>query len=249
MCLHMKKLGMDGGYRKERGEFLCDGRKLLEEAVKCGAGITAVLASSRLPFPLPDGTRLYHADRAIIDSISPMKNAQNILFTCKMPQPGGGGDNPVLTGAAGTHIMLDGIQDPGNVGSIIRTADAFGVKIVLLAGGCADPYNPKTIRATMGAVFRQRIRHVSDDELSALRENGARIIGAAPGGGSRDFSEIDFRNSIIAIGSEGSGLSGHTLALCAEMAAIPISPECESLNAAVAAGIILWKASRDNVIT
>ena len=256
LCVHLKKLGASRSYRESCGEFLCDGIKLLEEAVKHGAEITHVLTSSFVPFPLPVETRVHFTDKSVINSLSPLTNAQDTLFVCKIPQSGkhvtqsetrdetkdetkdetrGGCDK-------GTHILLDGIQDPGNVGTIIRTANAFCIDSVILTGGCADPFNPKTIRATMGSIFRQRLCHMTVRELAAHKERGVRLIGATLEENSKDVSRVKLKGSVIAIGNEGRGLSAEVLSLCDEKIRIPISPDCESLNAATAAAIIIWRA-------
>jgi len=231
----MKKLGADRSYRELCGEFICDGVKLLYEALNNDVEILAILTSSDIQFPLSLETRLYYTDHSLIDSLSPLKNAQEIMFTCKTPQQG-------KIDPAGTHILLDGVQDPGNVGTIIRTANAFGIKTVILTDGCADPYNPKTLRASMGAIFRQEICYMNMTELNELKGNGVRFIASTTGKGSKDISSVKIKDSLIAIGSEGHGLSQEVLLLCDEKVRIPIEPECESLNAAVAAGIIMWSA-------
>ena len=237
LCLHLKKLGESRGYREQSGEFLCDGLKLLEEAIRSNAYVTTVLTASRVVFPLQLDTRLHYTERNLIDSLSPLKHAQDTLFACKI-QHADAAFEP------GAHILLDGVQDPGNVGTIIRTANAFGIKSVILADGCADPYNPKSVRASMGAIFRQKIRFAGASDLIALKENGIRFVGAAIGGGCLDVSELDLKDTIIAIGSERRGLSKEVLSLCDERLTIPMSPECESLNASVAAAIIMWEASK-----
>ena len=140
--------------------------------------------------------------------------------------------------------MLDGVQDPGNVGAIIRTANAFGIKSVMMTEGCADPYNPKTIRASMGAIFRQPIRNVTMPELIEFKSNGASFFGAELREGSSDILSANLEGSIIAIGSEGRGLSREVLSLCSQSIAISIAPGCESLNVAVAAAIFMWEASK-----
>ena len=235
-CVHIKKLGASSSYRTSCGQYLCDGVKLLEEAVICGVDICAVLTASNIPFPLPIDTRVYYTDRSIINSLSPLKNAQDMLFVCRIP------DMTAQTALSGIRILLDGVQDPGNVGTIIRTANAFGIISVILTGGCADPYNPKTLRASMGAIFRQNICNMSIYELSEMYKNGQRFIGAAQTVDCRDISEIDLSDAVIVIGSEGHGISAQLLPLCGEMLRIPIAPECESLNAAIAAAIIMWEA-------
>jgi TrmH family RNA methyltransferase len=234
----MKKLAQSRSYRNEHGQFLCDGVKLLEEALLSGADVVAVLTASPITFPLPLDTRLYYADRSLIGSLSPLKNAQDTLFTCRI-RPGS-----AFVNTAGTQILLDGMQDPGNVGAVIRTACAFGIKSVILTNDCADPYNPKAIRASMGAIFKQNICSMRVSELSRLRSNSVRFIGAAPCDDYRDVSQIALKDSVIAIGNEGQGLSAEVLSLCDELITIPIRPQCESLNAAAAAAIIIWEASR-----
>ena len=118
LCIHMKKLGESRSYRYGCGQFLCDGAKLLEEAVNHGAGINAVLTASAIPFPLPLDTRVYYTGQSLLDSVSPLRNAQDLLFTCYIRKEK---EAPL---DAGTHILLDSLQDPGNVGTIIRAAFA-----------------------------------------------------------------------------------------------------------------------------
>ena len=235
-CVHIKKLGANSDYRQSSGQFLCDGLKLLEEAVMCGAEIYEVLTAVNIPFPLPIDIRVYYTERSLIDSLSPLKSAQNTLFTCKIPK------KAAIVTSSGTHILLDGVQDPGNVGTIIRTANAFGMKSVILTNGCADPYNPKTIRASMGAIFKQSIQYMSMDELVKLGNSGVRFIGATLGKDSKNISNIKYKDTIIVIGSEGRGISESITSICDEMITIPMAAECESLNAAVAAAIIMWEA-------
>ena len=239
LCIHMKKLGSDRHYREVCGEFLCDGSKLLEDAVNSDAEIVNVVTSSYIPFPLPVETRVNYVDRSLINYLSPLTNAQDTLFTCRIPRM----DSSINTD--GTSIALDGVQDPGNVGTIIRTANAFGMKTVILTNNCADPYNPKTIRATMGAIFRQRIFVMSTQELIELKTAGTRFIGTSLSQGCKDISRVRLKNSFIVIGSEGRGLSEEVLSICDENVMIPIAPECESLNASVAAAILIWKATKE----
>ena len=242
LCMHIKKLGESRSYRYGNGEFLCDGLKLLEEAIGCGVYVSTVLTAEDIPFPLPNGVRVCSADRTLLDSLSPLKNAQSLLFVCRMPAIGN--DVPVAKAVEETFFLLDGIQDPGNVGAIFRSALAFSISGLIMAGACADPYNPKTIRASMGAVFKQRFYTPDYSELEKLRADGAVFAGASPGASSNDISETSLTGKIIAIGSEGCGLSDEIQALCSENVKIPIASGCESLNAAVAASILMWEATQ-----
>jgi TrmH family RNA methyltransferase len=245
LLAHMKKLGVSKRYREETGRFICDGMKLLEEAIDHDAEICTVLAAAPIPFPLPMHIRVYYATKDIVEFVSPLKNAQPILFECSLPEDAGKGIDPATDIAAGgTGILLDGLQDPGNVGSIIRTANAFGIDNVILHGECADLYNPKTIRATMGAVFRQKVRHMDFAVATAMKKSGIRFIGATPRADAKDVSEVDFRGAVVAIGSEGGGLSDGMRSICDYMIKIPMSSGCESLGAAIAAAIIMYNAKR-----
>ena len=241
LCVHIKKLGSSSGYRKYCGQFLCDGVKLLEEAAIFEAEICTVLTASNIPFPLPLDTKVYYTDRGIIDSLSPLKNAQDMLFVCKTP------DKNMYPASAGVGILLDSVADPGNIGAIIRTANAFGISSVFLTGECADPYNPKSLRASMGAIFRQNICDISINELTGMYNGGQKFIGASTGADCKNIDEVNFSDAITVIGNEGHGISAQVLSLCNDKLRIPISHDCESLNAAIAAAIIMWEVSRTRI--
>lgn len=235
---HLKKLGSDSDYRRACGEFLCDGDKLLREALVQHADITAVLTSAGASMDLPESIPVYAVKRDIIDTVSSLKNPQELLFSCRIPVSGG------TWPSDGCHIILEDVQDPGNVGTIIRSAAAFGIACVILVGACADPYNPKTVRASMGAIFRQPIRTMSIGDISKLKSHGIRIYGAALTESSANVRTADFRNAAVCIGSEGQGLSQELLKLCDETIKIPMAPGSESLNAAIAAAVIMWEAAK-----
>ena len=151
----------------------------------------------------------------------------------------------MLTGRR--YVVLDTLQDPGNVGTILRTADAFHADGMFLVNGCADLYNPKTLRATMGAVFRCPVWMAAADELSALlKKSGIPLYGAALREDTLDARAVDYNRCAIAIGSEGRGLTEGVLALCDRTIKIPMSEHCESLNAAAAATVLLWEAVRND---
>ena len=233
---HLKKLGASADYRRERGEYLCDGLKLLEEAARWGADIREVLTCQPLSLDLPASARVYRAERELIAYASPLKTAQTVLFSVGMPERAGS-----LSLAGG--IVLENLQDPGNVGTILRTANAFGIPAVFLTGDCADLFNPKTVRASMGAVFRQRAVTVTMEELAALARSTP-LYGAALHRDSRDLREISLDDAAVAVGNEGAGLSEALLSLCAGTVLIPMSAQCESLNAAVAASVLLWEMGK-----
>ena len=150
LCTHLRKLAASASYRRQRGEFLCDSPKLLKEALLWGAEVRTVVATAGVDLPeLPLGVRQVEVPAEVMKSLSPMETPQGTLFTCAIhtePLP------EMLAGRR--YVVLDTLQDPGNVGTILRTADAFHADGMFLVNGCADLYNPKTLRATMGAVFR-----------------------------------------------------------------------------------------------
>jgi TrmH family RNA methyltransferase len=238
LIVRLKKLGADGDFRRACGEFLCDGAKLLREAVQTGADIRAVLVCGQPPEWLPKHVPVYAVPRDIIESVSPLKNPQNIIFSCAIPAL------DAALPAKGPVVILEDIQDPGNAGTVLRTADAFGIGAVLFTGSCVDPWHPKTIRATMGAIFRQRIAVSDFDDIAGLKARGMRLFGAALGAGSKDIRELPLLNAAVVIGSEGHGLSDKMLSLCDDKLLIPMSPASESLNAAVAAAIVMWEMKK-----
>lgn len=236
---HIRALASDAAYRKDRGEYLCDGMTALEEALRFRADICSVLWKKEAKeLPGLENVRQLVADGELFDYASALKNSPGPLFAVKIPAE----DRDARIENA---IVLENVQDPGNVGTVIRTANAFGVGAVLLVGNCADLYNPKTVRATMGAVFRQRVIKLELEELGALLEkNTLPLYGAALSDRALDIRQIPLKRAAVAVGSEGSGLSGDILRLCKEQVIIPMRPDSESLNAAVAASVIMWEIAR-----
>lgn len=231
-----------GAYRRERGEFLCDSPKLVEEALRHGAQVTTLVVSdgTALPQGLPPDVRCVTVPADVMTSISPLRTPQGMLAVCRMPETA---LPDRLTGQR--YVVLDGVQDPGNVGTVIRTADAFGCDGVLLLSGCADPYSVKTLRASMGAVFRIPVWQTDAAAMRArLDAAGLPLYGAALRSDTEDVRALELRRCAVAIGSEGRGLTEQVLALCDRTVRIPMAAHCESLNAAMAAAVLLWEAYR-----
>ena len=243
LCTHLRKLSSSAAYRRQCGEFLCDSPKLLQEALLWGSELhTVVVTAETEAPPLPKGVRLVEVPADVMRSVSPMETPQGTLFTCAIHT------EPLPETLAGRrYVVLDTLQDPGNVGTILRTADAFHADGMFLVNGCADLYNPKTLRATMGAVFRCPVWTVGVEELSALlKRSGIPLYGAALREDTLDARQADYSRCAIAIGSEGRGLTEGVLALCDRTIKIPTSEHCESLNAAAAATVLLWEAARND---
>lgn len=233
---HFRSLAADREYRKQCGEFVCDGAKMYGEALLWGAQITAVL-TGEAPDVVPD-CPVYTLPTDLLEYASPLKSTRGPVFSVRMPEK-------TLPDKSAKVIVLEGVQDPGNVGTVVRTANAFSMDAVVLVGDCADLYNPKTIRATMGAVFRQCVLPMELRALSAaLREAGLPLFGAALAEDAADIREVDKQACAVAIGSEGHGLSAELLEMCEKKILIPMNAACESLNAAVAAAVVMWELAR-----
>ena len=163
LMTHLRKLASSRPYRKKSGEYLCDGTKLLDEALKWGASVKTAVFSDGVEIPaLPDTVRAVRVSEDLMRSVSPMETPQGALFTVALPE------TKLPATLSGRHyLVLDGVQDPGNVGTILRTADAFDCDGVFLVNACADLFNPKTARATMGAIFRRAAYSAAPEELPA----------------------------------------------------------------------------------
>jgi TrmH family RNA methyltransferase len=128
---------------------------------------------------------------------------------------------------------------------VIRTANAFGIDAVILTGDCADLYHPRTVRASMGAIFRQKVLELDTAYLKDLLvDQGLPLYAAALDERALDVREVSLRNAAVAVGSEGHGLSETLLRMCDQKIIIPMDPDSESLNAAVAAAVLMWEARR-----
>ena len=241
LMTHIRKLSSSAAYRREQGEYLCDSPKLLREALLWGAELTAVVATDGADLPeLPRGVRCVSVPEDVMASISPMKTPQGVLFTCRLPGTALPG---ILEGRR--YMVLDGVQDPGNVGTIWRTADAFGCDGLILLPGCADPYSAKTVRSSMGAVFRCPLWTALPAQMKeVLQRSHIPLYGAALRDDTLDAREVDYTRAALAIGSEGRGLTEEMLGLCDRTIRIPMTERCESLNAAIAATVLLWEAYR-----
>lgn len=234
----LRALGRERSFRREAGEFLCDGRKLLAEAVQCGAEITGVLWCDTPDTELPAEVRQYSAPKELLQYASAMENSPGPLFTVRIRET-----EPARTPER--ILVLENLQDPGNVGTVLRTAAAFRSDLVVLCGSCADPYNPKCVRASMGAIFRQRFAEWKLEELcTRLRDWGVPLYGAALHREAVDIRALPLQKAAVAVGNEGNGLTEELLARCEKRLIIPMDPNSESLNAAVAASVILWEMSR-----
>lgn len=230
----IRKLLSSRKEREKAGLFVADGTKLLEEAVKYYPGLHTVVLSDGVEADVPDGVRVVRVPVDVMESISPMEAPQGALFLCRLPEKQEFIPKPGM-------LLLDGIQDPGNVGTILRTADALEIPVVLLEG-CADPYSHKVVRASMGAVLRNHVIQSTWAQVQeACKNAGIPIAVTALSDRAKDIREAELHNMAVVIGSEGRGVRSEILGSADHELIIPMNPRCESLNAGIAAAICMWQ--------
>ncbi len=223
--------------RRESGCFLVEGRKMVEEALKSAFDVETVLVQEGME--LPDGLTMpvYELPAHVLAAVCDTKTPQGIAAVVRMKEQS----------ALGKHIVvLDGVQDPGNVGTIIRTADAAGLDGVLLSTQCADVFSPKVLRATMGSIFRMNLRTTDDlpGELTKLREKGYSILSSQLDGTPFYEREKVAEQFALIIGNEGNGVSEQVQQTATHRVRLPMRGGAESLNAAIAAAIMMYELMR-----
>lgn len=230
----VKRLLSSRREREEAGLFVADGTKLLAEAVQFWPGLQAVILSDGVQVSVPDTVQVIRVPADVMESVSPMQTPQGALFVCRLPERTEFLPKPGM-------LLLDGIQDPGNLGTILRTADALQIPVVLL-DGCADPYSHKTVRASMGAVFRTPVVQTTwQQALDACRQLQIPVAVTALSETAQDIRTAPLSQMAVVIGSEGQGVRQEIMEKAQKQLIIPMSEHCESLNAAVAATIVMWQ--------
>ena len=233
----VRKLLSSHAERRKQGLFVADGTKLLEEAVKYWPGLQTVILTDGVEIQVPGHVRVVRVPEDVMASVSPMEAPQGALFLGKLPE------QQEFVPKKGM-LILDGVQDPGNIGTILRTADAMDVPVVLLEG-CADPWSWKVIRSTMGAAFRTPVVQATWEEvLTKCREVGIPIGVTALSDRAVDIRTARLSDMALVIGSEGRGVRKEVLENADHELIIPMNPHCESLNAAIAAAIVMWEIRR-----
>ncbi len=233
----VKKLLSSKKAREEAGLFVGDGTKLLMEAVRYYPGLHTVILSDGVEAEVPASVRVIRVPGDVMESISPMASPQGALFLCRLPEKKEFAPQPGM-------LLLDGIQDPGNLGTMLRTADALDIPVALLEG-CADPYSHKVVRASMGAVFRTDVVQTTWSEVkSACTTAGISVAVTALSDRAKDIRQAAVKKMAVVIGSEGQGVRKEVLESADAELIIPMNPHCESLNAAVAATIVMWQMAQ-----
>ena len=233
----VKKLLTSKRERERLGLFVSDGTKLLEEAVRHCPGLHPVFLSDGTEARVPESCRVVRVSREVMEAISPMESPQGAVFLCRLPE------KREFRPEKGM-LLLDGIQDPGNLGTILRTADAWNVPVALLEG-CADPFSHKVVRSSMGAVFRAPVT-VTDWQTAkeSCARAGIPVAVTALNQRAEDIRKADVAAMAVVIGSEGQGVRREILESAGHCLIIPMNDHCESLNAAIAAATVMWQMGK-----
>lgn len=243
----IRKIKDNKKVRDEKGVYIVEGTKMIEEAIRekveietlviCEDCLEKETIDSKLLYEIAKYECIYVSDK-IFNTLTEVVHPQGVLAIVKQP------DNAKINYKDNMIVVLDNIQDPGNLGTIIRTADAAGLSQVLVTKNSVDAYNPKVIRSTMGAIFRVKV--VIIDNIEQLKQNGYSIV-ATSLQGNKSIYDIQYKKHAIIIGNEANGVSKEMLEAADIKAKIPMKGKAESLNASVAASIMIYEYVRQNI--
>lgn len=230
--------------RQKYGEYTVEGIKSVGDALKSEREVTALYVSQSFlqkeAFDYPENIPAYSVSDGIFEKMCDTSSPQGIIAVVKTEN-----DKKCEIDISKSYIYCDSINDPGNLGTIIRTADAAGFDAVLLSPDCVDLYSPKTVRSSMGSFFNIDVfTNVTHEMLKNFKENGFSLFGGALCENTIDYREADMKKpSIIIVGNEANGISDEVLSIC-QAVKIPILGKAESLNAGVAAAILMYELVR-----
>ena len=231
-------------HRNETGLFYFEGLKLLEEALnsKCRGKIRYIVATENAAGKIAAMTDfgMTVVTKEVYKKITDEQGFEGAMCVMEKPEQSGPSyEKPV--------VILCSVRDAGNVGTIVRAADALCDADMILTGDCADIYSSKTQRAAMGALFRQNIKISKNigEDIANLKKNGYNVFAAHLDENSRPIGDVEFgAKTAVAFGNEGSGLDPEITEMCDGKMIIPINQSSESLNVSVAAGIVLWEIGK-----
>ena len=262
---HIKRL-KEKKYRDEYGEFIVEGLKLINEAIQENADIRQIVVcdgcdnsemiESHLKYEMARLDFIY-VPQNIFKMISDVENPQGVLAVIGKIKNDNNQEKDEIEEAEHTSninlnediiLALDDIQDPGNLGTILRTADSVGLKQILVSKGTADAYNPKVVRSTMGAIFRVNVIECENlkETLKELQSKDYKVMTTSLKA-KKSIYEVDYKKKIIVIGNEANGVSKEILNIADEKVIIPMLGKTESLNASVATGVILYEYVRQKI--
>lgn len=237
--------------RDEQGVFVVEGLRIFMDAINSASELVEKIYMSETfyntDFPViaeknglsPEADRIEIVKDSVFDAISGTVSPQGILCVVKKPEHS---LKDILNASSGKYLLLENIQDPGNLGTMVRTAEAAGISGIILSRDTADIFNPKVTRATMGSIFRVPFVYCEDftGAINELKKNGIDVYAAYLHGG-RPYGEIAFPDHYaIMIGNEGNGLTDEAVNSASERVFIPMQGQIESLNAAIAAAVLMF---------
>ena len=245
-------------YRNDEKLFICDGAKLFLEAYKFNAEIKYIiidneaLIDNEIINKVKDlqkkGVNVLCVDGSNFKKLTTESAPQGIITVCEYFSKKHSFENTCEDfGPEDKIVMIESVRDPGNMGTILRNAVAFGIDKLVLSSDCVDIYSPKVVRSSMGAIFKINITVTDNfcDVISDFKKQGRRVIGAALGKDSMVLGKDKISSSdIFILGNEGHGLSNDVLKECSETIFIPIKENTESLNVSIASAILMWEISK-----
>ena len=239
----LKKLNFSAKYRAEKSSFVIEGIRTIEDALLNGISFTQLFFTNEAEHKfsdyikkfVPNSNEVYILSESIMAYVSDTKTPQGVIAVAKMPQ------NTFNVNRNGKYIALENLQDPANLGAVTRTAEALGISGIFVSSNSCDVYSPKVLRASMGTVLRMPIC-VCDNLLSELKKNNLVTYACVVHGEAESLGSFKFENgSVAVIGNEGNGLSEEMINGCDRRITIKMNGNAESLNAAVAASIVMWE--------
>lgn len=222
-------------HRREPGQVLLEGPRVVREAALAGVELELLVLREDVRFDVP-ADRVVVLSERVFSSVSTTVSPQGVMAVARRRAVSGAEALSAARAAGWPLLVLDGVQDPGNVGTIVRTAAAAGAPALAVLEGSADPFGPKAVRASAGNVFRVAIAHATWDEFEGTDGYGA----AAEGGEALAGAEIE-RAGLLVLGSEAHGLRGGS---GLRRVTIPVAPDVESLNVAAAAAVLIFEIRR-----
>lgn len=236
---HTKKL-LGKNERKKSSCFIIEGERIVRDAYKNGAEFEyVILSENKTNFDVLSGVKTYVFTEKLFEDLKETVNSQGVIGVVRCPEQSFD-ENTIKDG--GCYLYLDSVMDPGNMGTILRSADAFGVDGVILSKGCVDVYNPKVVRSTMSAIFNVNLYLDNGKILESFKVNDYKIVGTFLNT-EKSPENFDYTDKcVIVMGNEANGICPDTENFCNEKIKIPMTGGAESLNVSVACGIILYES-------
>lgn len=240
-------------YREQENEYIIEGIKLIEEAIQEKVEISKIVICDECMKENKIDTKImyeiarydcFSVPEKVFKTITDVNTPQGILAVLKKKTE----ENKKIDYSEEVILALDNIQDPGNLGTILRTVDSVGLKQIIVSKGSVDPFSPKVVRSTMGAIFRLNIIEVENIEelLKECKENNFKVV-ATSLNTKESIYDVKYNKTVIVIGNEANGVSKEVLSLSNKKVKIPMLGKTESLNASVATGVILYEYVRQKL--